>query len=136
MAHLRNVLVTNTHKDARVTAFLVTWAFEKFWIADALRAIVDASAGRGRRPGRRRAPAVEPPAPTPRAADLGAARHPAVAAPCDARSPGFTQGWAVIGAHMAVGLVDDRVLGAAYARVAECVHGARPSMRRSNGSSP
>src|SRR5688500_15777566 len=41
MAHLRNVLVTNTHKDARVTAFLVTWAFEKFWIADALRAIVD-----------------------------------------------------------------------------------------------
>ena len=47
MAHLRNVLVTNTHKDARVTAFLVTWAFEKFWIADALRAIVDASAGAG-----------------------------------------------------------------------------------------
>jgi hypothetical protein len=36
MEHLRNLLVTATHKDARVTAFLVTWAFEKFWIADAL----------------------------------------------------------------------------------------------------
>ena len=32
---------------------------------------------------------------------------------------GITQGWAVIGAHMAVGLVDDRMLGTAYARVAE-----------------
>lgn len=42
MGHLRNVLVTATHKDARVTAFLGTWAFEKFWIADALEAIADA----------------------------------------------------------------------------------------------
>jgi hypothetical protein len=41
MQHLRGVLVTPTHKDARVTAFLTTWAFEKFWIADALGAIVD-----------------------------------------------------------------------------------------------
>ena len=31
---------------------------------------------------------------------------------------GFTQGWAVVGAHMALGLVDDLVLGAAYTRVA------------------
>ena len=45
MAHLRNVLVTPTHKDARVTAFLVTWAYEKFWIADALPAIVEANGG-------------------------------------------------------------------------------------------
>lgn len=42
MGHLRNVLVTATHKDARVTAFLGTWAFEKFWIADALENIVNA----------------------------------------------------------------------------------------------
>jgi len=42
MGHLRNVLVTATHKDARVTAFLGTWAFEKFWIADALENIVEA----------------------------------------------------------------------------------------------
>lgn len=42
MGHLRNVLVTATHKDARVTAFLSTWAFEKFWIADALQLVIDA----------------------------------------------------------------------------------------------
>ena len=35
MTHLRGVLVTATHKDARITAFLTTWAFEKYWIADA-----------------------------------------------------------------------------------------------------
>lgn len=40
MSHLRGVLVTATHKDARVTAFLTTWAFEKFWIADALEQVV------------------------------------------------------------------------------------------------
>jgi hypothetical protein len=43
MEHLRNLLVTATHKDARVTAFLVTWAFEKFWIADALDAVLEAN---------------------------------------------------------------------------------------------
>src|ERR1700733_9226559 len=42
MSHLRGLLVTATHKDARVTAFLTTWAFEKFWIADALDAVVEA----------------------------------------------------------------------------------------------
>jgi hypothetical protein len=45
MGHLRNVLVTATHKDARVTAFLGTWAFEKFWIADALQHVLDAHPG-------------------------------------------------------------------------------------------
>ena len=39
MTHLRGVLVTATHKDARITAFLTTWAFEKYWIADALEQI-------------------------------------------------------------------------------------------------
>lgn len=40
MTHLRSVLVTATHKDARITAFLVTWAYEKYWIADALEQIL------------------------------------------------------------------------------------------------
>ena len=31
---------------------------------------------------------------------------------------GFTQGWAVVGAHMTIGLVDDWMLGAAYAGAA------------------
>jgi len=43
MQRMRNLLVTATHKDARVTAFLTTWAFEKFWIADALDAVLDAN---------------------------------------------------------------------------------------------
>lgn len=42
MQHLRNVLVTPTHKDARITAFLTTWAFEKYWISDALAAVLSA----------------------------------------------------------------------------------------------
>ena len=42
LSYLRNVLVTPTHKDARVTAFLTTWAFEKYWISDALGAVTEA----------------------------------------------------------------------------------------------
>ncbi len=107
MAHLRNVLVTHTHKDARVTAFLVTWAFEKFWIADGLRAIVEASRGTTERDS-----AARPDAATPRAAS-SAGRGPVRRA-----FAGFTQGWAVVGAHMTIGLVDDWMLGAAYAGAA------------------
>jgi hypothetical protein len=40
MTRLRSMLITATHKDARVTAFLVSWAYEKYWIADALSAVV------------------------------------------------------------------------------------------------
>lgn len=48
MHHLRTVLVAPTHKDARVTGFLVTWAYERHWLADALRAVVDVhEAGHG-----------------------------------------------------------------------------------------
>jgi hypothetical protein len=43
MQRMRNLLVTATHKDARVTAFLTTWAYEKFWIADALDAVLEAT---------------------------------------------------------------------------------------------
>ena len=116
MAHLRNVLVTNTHKDARVTAFLVTWAFEKFWIADALRAIVDVSAGASTGQGAGSA-GGEPPLHTGTAVSGGAASGGR--GPVRRAFAGITQGWAVIGAHVAVGLVDDRMLGTAYARVAE-----------------
>src|SRR5690606_7587505 len=42
LARLRHLLVTAPHKDARVTAFLATWAFEKYWLADALDAVLDA----------------------------------------------------------------------------------------------
>lgn len=31
LRYLRTVLVTPAHSDARVTGFLVTWAYEKYW---------------------------------------------------------------------------------------------------------
>jgi hypothetical protein len=105
MAHLRNVLVTPTHKDARVTAFLVTWAYEKFWIADALRAIVQASGG---------AAVVD----ATDASSWGSAASSG-RGPVRRALAGITQGWPVTGAHMAVGLVDDWMLGAAYERTVD-----------------
>ena len=116
MAHLRNVLVTSTHKDARVTAFLVTWAFEKFWIADALRAIV--AAGGGEEPGSAGRPDAAP-------AQTGRVAASAGRGPVRRALAGFTQGWAVVGVHMAVGFVDDRMLRAAHLRVVD-VAGSPP----------
>lgn len=36
---LSHVLVTPTHKDARITAFLSTWAYERHWLGDAVGAL-------------------------------------------------------------------------------------------------
>ena len=41
-AWLSHVLVTPTHKDARITAFLSTWAYERHWLGDAVGAIAGA----------------------------------------------------------------------------------------------
>jgi hypothetical protein len=38
-AWLSHVLVTPTHKDARITAFLSTWAYERHWLGDAIAAL-------------------------------------------------------------------------------------------------
>jgi hypothetical protein len=45
LGYLRTVLVTPAHSDARLTGFLVTWAYEKFWVADALELVVAAHPG-------------------------------------------------------------------------------------------
>lgn len=37
---LRDLFVGWTSKEARIDAFLTTWAFEKFWIADALKKVL------------------------------------------------------------------------------------------------
>ncbi|HWD61494.1 MAG TPA: hypothetical protein VG369_03285 [Humibacter sp.] len=87
MAHLRNVLVTATHKDARVTAFLVTWAFEKYWIADALSSVSGSRA-------------------TPTGSLPGG--------PVRRATGGFIAGRSIVGAHMVAGYLDDLVLDAAY----------------------
>lgn len=110
MGHLRNVLVTSTHKDARVTAFLVTWAFEKYWIADALRAIVGAATGAAGAPSGTDDEWAEDASHTAASAGRGPVRR-ALA--------GFMQGRAVVGAHLAVGYVDDRMLWGAYLRIAQ-----------------
>jgi hypothetical protein len=105
MEQLRNLLVTATHKDARITAFLVTWAFEKFWIADALDAVLEAN-GQSKS----------------HDAAEGSARHSRTET-VERRGPirraiaGLIQGVPIIGAHVTTGLVDEWVTRAAYDRL-------------------
>jgi hypothetical protein len=106
MEHLRNLLVTATHKDARVTAFLVTWAFEKFWVADALNAVLEANGTpRG----------SEPESTGPRrksAAESGERRGPirrAILA--------IAQGVPVVAVHTTTGLIDEWITRIAYERL-------------------
>ncbi|CAN5126403.1 hypothetical protein BH09ACT3_BH09ACT3_05400 [soil metagenome] len=107
MEQLRNLLVTATHKDARVTAFLVTWAFEKFWIADALDAVLEASgmprlrAEKEGRSSRRRSEA---------AVRRGPIRRAVLA---------LNKGFPIVGVHSTLGLIDEWVMDAAYLRLDE-----------------
>jgi hypothetical protein len=43
-AWLSVVLVTPTHKNARITAFLSAWAYERHWMADAIDALIGEAA--------------------------------------------------------------------------------------------
>jgi hypothetical protein len=106
MEHLRNLLVTATHKDARVTAFLVTWAFEKFWIADALDAVLEANN-------------------VPRAQDVpeGKPRH-TVKESNERRGPirravaAIGLGVPIIAVHTTTGLIDEWIMTTSYERLA------------------
>ena len=107
MQHLRNVLVTATHKDARVTAFLVTWAFEKFWLADALDAVLEANgvAGLEEASSDKRRHALS---------EAGERRGPirrAISA--------IVIGTPIVAVHMTVGLVDEWITRTAYKRLVE-----------------
>jgi len=116
MQHLRNVLVTATHKDARITAFLVSWAFEKFWIADALENVLEAN-------GAASGPAATGPDATATRVS-GEKRHDRVEAP-DRHGPVWRAiaaiqiGTPIIAVHMASGLIDEWITRAAYERVVE-----------------
>ncbi len=90
---LRLVLVTATHKEARVTAFLSTWAVERHWMADALDAMSDVP-----RPG----------APE-RFRDRFTPLVQAIA--------GNVYGTSIINVHLTERLVDDWVLEAMFARL-------------------
>jgi hypothetical protein len=100
MTHLRAVLVTATHKDARITAFLTTWAFEKYWIADALEQIILAHAPEGTEPDR--APFRTPVERTIRESIFA-----------------NMVGVPMIAVHMSLSTVDEWLTQAAYARIAE-----------------
>lgn len=105
MEQLRNLLVTATHKDARVTAFLVTWAFEKFWIADALDAVLEANGQ-----------------PKSHDAAEGSARRSHTESverhgPIRRAIAGLIQGVPIIAVHVTTGLVDEWVTRAAYDRL-------------------
>ena len=105
MEQLRNLLVTATHKDARITAFLVTWAFEKFWVADALDAVLEANGQ-----------------PKSHEATEGMARRSRIES-VERRGPvlraitGLIQGVPIIGVHVTSGLVDEWITRAAYDRL-------------------
>jgi len=142
---LRNMLVTATHKDARVTAFLVTWAYERFWVADAYAAIA-AACGRPVGTGADVAGSAESQAraDAPEQADapeLPDAAEPAEVGARRARGPGpvrrafagFVQGQAIVGAHLTALLVDDVVLGAIAARLVETSRAGQDTAGRANG---
>lgn len=100
MTHLRSVLVTATHKDARITAFLTTWAFEKYWIADALEQVLLAHQPEGAEPDRS-------PFRTPVERTI---RESIVA---------NIIGVPMIAVHMTLGTVDEWLTQAAYERIIE-----------------
>lgn len=116
MARMRNLLVTATHKDARVTAFLTTWAYEKFWIADALDAVLEATGN----------PLTTPAGP-PRAsiAESAERRGPVLRA-----IAGNIAGVRLVAAHVTTGLIDEWVTAAAYRRLAQLNSGLQPLVDR------
>ena len=111
MHRMRNLLVTATHKDARVTAFLTTWAFEKFWIADALDAVLEAGDNDH---------TAE--------ASAGGTRH-TLAERAERRGPvrraiaANFAGPQIVAAHVTTGLVDEWITQAAYRRLGELAGG-------------
>ncbi len=114
MQHLRNVLVTPTHKDARITAFLTTWAFEKYWVADALAAILSAHEAV---PTTRKAPALQR-----FFAEVGERLSP-IRESLVANQIGVD----MLAVHMSIGAVDGWLTQAAYARIGEIENNAELS---------
>lgn len=111
MQRMRNLLVTATHKDARVTAFLTTWAYEKFWIADALDAVLEA--------GDNDHAAAE---------ETGGTRH-SLSERAERRGPvrraiaANFAGPQIVAAHVTTGLIDEWITQTAYRRLGELAGG-------------
>ncbi|MBF4512415.1 hypothetical protein ITJ66_07925 [Plantibacter sp. VKM Ac-2885] len=106
MQYLRGVLVTPTHKDARVTAFLITWAYEKYWITDTLDTVLKANG-------------------TPRDKTRSTGLRRTVHGVRDRFAPigqalvANVLGEDIIAWHMTIGTIDDLITHAAYRAVRE-----------------
>lgn len=130
---MRQLLVTPTHSDAQVTAFLCTWAYERYWIADALSAILDHHgwATESRPRPEPVAPRPEPAAPRPgpveghrsrriqilrRAQDaIAEARHRLL--PITAALRTNLIGDSVVAVHLVEGVLSEALTRAAYRRL-------------------
>ncbi len=121
MHRMRNLLVTATHKDARVTAFLTTWAYEKFWLADTLDAVLQATGDDLHS-----------------SAPAGGLRT-VVLERQERRGPvmraiqGNIDGPQIVAAHVATGLVDEWITQAAYRRLGELATGLHSIVELING---
>ncbi len=118
MHRMRNLLVTATHKDARVTAFLTTWAYEKFWIADALDAVLEA--------GDNDHSSEAPTGPTRRTIAERAERRGPVRRAVAANFAGPQ----IVAAHVTTGLIDEWITQAAYRRLGELAGGLHAVVNR------
>ena len=109
VCYLRDLLLTESHRDPRITTFLTTWAWEEQWHGVALAAVLAAHGETaGRRPDRRNAERARPEGPA-----RSAAHHR----------------WAVVLArrdfvavHMTWGALNEWSTQAGYARLAELEH--------------
>jgi hypothetical protein len=115
MQYLRGVLVTPTHKDARVTAFLITWAYEKYWITDTIDTVLKANG-------------------TPRVKVRPTGLRRTLRGVSDRFTPigqaliANVLGEDIIAWHMTIGTIDDLITAAAYRAVRE--RAAHPGLDR------
>lgn len=121
MQRMRNVLVTATHKDARVTAFLSTWAFEKFWLADALDAVLEATGDD-----------LHSSAPAGGLRTVVLERRERRGAVARAIQ-GNIDGPQIVAAHVTTGLIDEWITQAAYRRLGDLANGLHSIVTLING---
>ncbi len=121
MQRMRNVLVTATHKDARVTAFLSTWAFEKYWLADVLDAVLEATGDD-----------LHSSAPAGGLRTVVLERRERRGAVMRAIQ-GNIDGPQIVAAHVTTGLIDEWITQAAYRRLGELATGLQSIVSLING---
>ncbi|TDE98707.1 hypothetical protein EXU48_00365 [Occultella glacieicola] len=102
---MRDLLVTPTHAESRVTAFLTTWAYEEYWIADALEAVLDENNH-------------TEVAHSTKLGELRRSWDDRVSPTADAIRTNLL-GSDIVAGHMAVGLLDSLVARASYARAGQ-----------------